>query len=143
MGDIVLAHHIPYAAQTCISYPEDVYAKVLKAKSIKGPKYIEILAPCPPGWRFSMDSTVEMGRMAVDSGAWALWEYENGVMTFNGKSKLLLEGKVPRKPVEEWIKHQGRFGHLFKPTRDAEKLAIIEKHVDEEWERYRSCYLKK
>jgi pyruvate ferredoxin oxidoreductase beta subunit len=143
MGEIVLAHHIPYAAQTCISYPEDVYAKVLKAKSIKGPKYIEILAPCPPGWRFSMDSTVEMGRMAVDSGAWALWECENDVMTFQGKSKLLLEGKVARKPVEDWIKHQGRFGHLFKPTRDAEKLATIEAHVDQTWERYRSCYLKK
>lgn len=142
MGEIVLAHHIPYAAQTCISYPEDLYAKVLKAKAHTGPKYIEILAPCPPGWRFSMDSTVEMGRLAVDSGAWALWECDNGSMTFQGKSKLLLEGKVPRKPVEDWIKHQGRFSHLFKPQRDAAKLRLIEDNVDLQWERYRALYLK-
>jgi pyruvate ferredoxin oxidoreductase beta subunit len=88
MGDIVRAHHIPYSAQTCISYPDDFYRKLKKAQSIKGPKYIEIMAPCPPGWRFSMEKTVEMGRMAVETGAWALYECENDVMTFNGKSKL-------------------------------------------------------
>jgi pyruvate ferredoxin oxidoreductase beta subunit len=142
MGEIVLAHHIPYAAQTCISYPEDLYNKIKKAMSIKGPKYIEILAPCPPGWRFSMDKTVEMGRMAVDTGAWSLWECENDVMTFNGKSKLLLEKKVERKPVEEWIKYQGRFSHLFKPERDEKRLKAIQEHVDHLWERYRKCYLK-
>ncbi|UCH71654.1 MAG: pyruvate synthase subunit beta, partial [Thermoplasmatales archaeon] len=51
MGEIIQAHHIPYAAQTCVSYPEDLYNKLVKAKNIKGPKYIEIMAPCPPGWR--------------------------------------------------------------------------------------------
>ena len=142
MGDIILAHHIPYAAQTCISYPEDLYNKVTKAKNIKGPKYIEILAPCPPGWRFSMDKTVEMGRMAVDTGAWSLWECENDVMTFNGKSKLILEKKIPRKPIEDWIKYQGRFGHLFKPQRDEKRLKAIEDYVDTVWDRYRKCYLK-
>lgn len=110
--------------------------------SIKGPKYIEILAPCPPGWRFSMDKTVEMGRMAVDTGAWSLWECENDVMTFNGKSKLLLEKKVERKPIEEWIKYQGRFSHLFKPERDEKRLKAIQEHVDHLWERYRKCYGK-
>ena len=77
MGEIIMAHHIPYAAQTCIAYPEDLYNKVKKAKGIKGPKYIEIMAPCPPGWRFGMEKTVEMGTMAVETGAWALYEYEN------------------------------------------------------------------
>ena len=142
LGEIILAHHIPYAAQTCISYPEDVYNKIKKAMSIKGPKYIEILAPCPPGWRFSMDKTLEMGRMAVDTGAWSLWECENDVMTFNGKSKLLLEKKVEPKPIEEWIKYQGRFSHLFKPERDEKRLKAMQEHVDQLWERYRKCYLK-
>jgi len=77
MGDIIQAHHIPYSAQTCVSYPDDFYRKLKKAKSIKGPKYLEIMAPCPPGWRFSMEKTVEMGRMAVETGAWALYECEN------------------------------------------------------------------
>jgi pyruvate ferredoxin oxidoreductase beta subunit len=137
MGEIVKAHHIPYAAQTCVSYPEDVYNKVKKAKSIKGPKYIEILAPCPPGWRFSMDRTIDMGRMLVESGAWALYEIENEVVTFNGRSKAILDGKIQRTPVEDWMKVQGRFRHLFKPTKDIEKLKLIEDHIEQMWERYR------
>ena len=141
MGDIVRAHHIPYSAQTCISYPDDFYRKLKKAQSIKGPKYIEIMAPCPPGWRFSMEKTVEMGRMAVETGAWALYECENDVMTFNGKSKLILEKKIQRKPMEDWIKYQGRFGHLFKPTKDTKRIQTLEDHVDLIWERYRKCYL--
>jgi len=141
MGEIIMAHHIPYAAQTCVSYPDDLYKKVKKAKSIKGPKYLEILAPCPPGWRFGMERTVEMGVLAVEAGAWALYEYENGVMTFNGKSKLILEGKIKRKPVEEWIKYQGRFRHLFKPKKDIKRIKAIEDHIDQMWERYRNCYL--
>ena len=141
MGEIVLAHHIPYAAQTCVSYPEDLFNKVKKAKGIKGPKYIEILAPCPPGWRFGMERTVEMGVLAVETGAWALYEYENEKMTFNGRSKLILEKKVQRKPVEEWIKYQGRFRHLFAPEKDEKTIKEIDDHIDQTWERYRSCYL--
>jgi pyruvate ferredoxin oxidoreductase beta subunit len=141
MGEIIMAHHIPYAAQTCIAYPEDLYNKVKKAKSIKGPKYIEIMAPCPPGWRFGMEKTVEMGKMAVETGAWALYEYENDKMKFNGKSKLILEGKLKRKPIEDWIKYQGRFSHLFKPKKDIKRIKEIENHIDQMWERYRSCYL--
>ena len=141
MGEIVMAHHIPYAAQACISYPEDLFKKLQKAKSIKGPKYIEIMAPCPPGWRFGMERTVEMGTMAVETGAWALYEYENEKVTFNGKSKLILEKKIQRKPIEEWIKYQGRFGHLFKPKKDVKRIKEIEDHTDQIWERYRKCYL--
>jgi len=140
MGEIVMAHHIPYVAQTCISYPEDLYNKVKKAKSIKGPKYVEILAPCPPGWRFGMERTVEMGTLAIETGAWLLYEYENEKMTFNGKSKLILEKKIERKPVEEWIKYQGRFRHLFQPKKDTARIKAIEDHIDQTLERYRKCY---
>ena len=141
MGEIVLAHHIPYAAQACISYPEDLFNKVRKAKDIKGPKYIEILAPCPPGWRFAMEKTVEMGSLAVETGAWALYEFENEKMTFNGRSKLILEKKIDRKPIEEWIRYQGRFRHLFAPIKDDKSIKEIQDHVDRIWDRYRSCYL--
>ncbi len=141
MGDIIQAHHIPYSAQTCVSYPDDFYRKLKKAQSIKGPKYIEIMAPCPPGWRFSMEKTVEMGRMAVETGAWALYECENDVVTFNGKSKLILEKKIQRKPMEDWIKYQGRFGHLFKPTKDSKRIKALDDHLDLIWERYRKSYL--
>ena len=141
MGDIVRAHHIPYAAQACVSYPEDLYKKVKKAKEIKGPKYIEILAPCPPGWRFPMEKTVDMGTLAIETGAWALYEFEDEKMTFNGKSKLLLENKIKRKPIEEWIKYQGRFKHLFKPKKDNKRIKALEEHTDQIWKRYRDCYL--
>ncbi|KAA0007831.1 MAG: 3-methyl-2-oxobutanoate dehydrogenase subunit beta [Thermoplasmata archaeon] len=137
MGAIVRAHHIPYAASACISYPEDLYNKVRKAKEIKGPKYIEVLTPCPPGWRFPMDRTVEMGRLAVETGVWPLYEYENEEMTFNGISRAIFEGKYKRKPVEDWLKLQGRFSHLFKPKRDEERIKRFEKFVDDMWERFR------
>ncbi|MCK4347551.1 MAG: pyruvate synthase subunit beta [Thermoplasmatales archaeon] len=141
MGEIIQAHHIPYAAQACISYPEDLYNKVKKAKSIKGPKYIEIFCPCPPGWRFGMEKTVEMGTLAIETGAWALYECENDVVTFNGKSKLLLEKKIEPKPIEDWIKQQGRFRHLFKPKKDVKRLKAIQEHTDLVWKRYRKCHL--
>ena len=141
MGEIIQAHHPPYAAQASISEPEDLYRKVKKAKDIKGPKYIEILAPCPPGWRFSMDKTVDMGKLAIETGAWTLWEYENDEVTFNGKSKLLLEEKIKPKPIEEWLKYQGRFKHLFVPKRNEEQLKRIQAHADEMWKRYRKKYL--
>ncbi len=141
MGEIVQAHHPPYAAQACISYPEDLYKKVLKAKSIKGPKYIEIMAPCPPGWRFSMERTIEMGRLAVETGAWALYEYENDKVIFNGKSKLILDGEIERKPIIEWIKYQGRFSHLFRPQTDTERINALQNHIDKIWEHYKNCYI--
>lgn len=136
MGGIVRAHHIPYVATASISYPEDLYRKVKKAKEIKGPKYIEILAPCPPGWRFGMDKTVEMGRLAVETGIWPLYEYENEKMVFNGASKHIFEGEIKRKPVEEWLKVQGRFDILFKPKRDEERIRRLQEYVDRMWERF-------
>jgi pyruvate ferredoxin oxidoreductase beta subunit len=141
MGEIIQAHHIPYLAQACVSYPEDLYNKVKKAKSIKGPKYIEIMAPCPPGWRFGMEKTVDMGIQAVETGAWVLYECENGKMVFNGKSKLILEKKIQRKPIEDWIIQQGRFKHIFKPKKDVKKIKAMEDHMDQIWKRYRENYL--
>ena len=141
MGEIIQAHHIPYAAQACISYPEDLYKKIKKAKEIKGPKYIEIMAPCPPGWRFGMEKTVEMGALSVETGAWALYEYENDEIKFNGISKLLFEEKIKPKPIEDWIKFQGRFRHLFIPKKDVKKLKEIQDHTNLIWKRYRKCYL--
>jgi len=81
-----------------------------------------------------------MGTLAVETGAWLLYEYENEKMTFNGKSKLILEKKIERKPVEEWIKYQGRFRHLFQPKKDTARIKAIEDHIDQTLERYRKCY---
>jgi pyruvate ferredoxin oxidoreductase beta subunit len=134
---IVRAHGVPYMATASPSYPEDLFSKVQKAMSVRGPKYIEILAPCPPGWRFPMEKTLEMGRLAIETGAWALYEYEDGKMSFNLKSKSILEQKLARKPIEEYLSVQGRFSHLFKPNRNETVLATIQQGIDKEWEKYR------
>ncbi|MEM1513479.1 MAG: pyruvate synthase subunit PorB [Candidatus Thermoplasmatota archaeon] len=136
-AEIVMAHHIPYIATATIAYPEDLYRKMKKAKEIAGPRYIEILAPCPPGWRFDMSKTVEMARLAVETGAWVLYEAVDGKIEFNLESKKILEGKE-RKPIEEWLKMQGRFAHL--KSEDVEK---IKKWIDDKWEHYRKIYSMK
>jgi len=136
MPAIMMAHRLPYVATASASYIEDLYRKVQKAASIKGPKYLEFHIPCAPAWRFPMEKTVEMGRLAVETGAWALFEAENGKVEFNLRSKQLLDGKVQRKPIAEYLEPQGRFGHLFRPKRDEEALAGIEGFIEGEWKRY-------
>ncbi|HHE41049.1 MAG TPA: pyruvate synthase subunit beta [Dehalococcoidia bacterium] len=133
---IMRAHGIRYMATAVPGYQEDLFRKVRKAMTIRGPKYIEILAPCPPGWRFPMEKMLEMGRLAVETGAWALYEYENKQLTFNLKSKAILEGAKP-KPVEEYLRLQGRFAHLFKPQRNEEVIATIQESVNTDWDRFR------
>ncbi|RLG51321.1 MAG: hypothetical protein DRO00_07370 [Thermoproteota archaeon] len=121
MPFIVASHGAPYVATASIGYPLDLANKIEKAKRIEGPKYIHILAPCPPGWRFPMDKTIKVGKLAVDSYIWPLYEIENG--------RLRITMKPRRIPVEEYLKLQGRFRDLT--TQEIEK---IKQMVDEQWE---------
>jgi pyruvate ferredoxin oxidoreductase beta subunit len=121
LPSIVAAHHIPYVATACPSYPIDLYHKVSKAASIEGPAYIHILAPCPTGWRCGSELTVEVGRMAVESGIFNLFEI------VHGKKRLTL--KVPKlRPVKDYIRLQGRFRHLMD-----EDIELIQARVEEEY----------
>jgi pyruvate ferredoxin oxidoreductase beta subunit len=70
-----------------------------------------------------MEKTVEMGVLAVETGAWALYEYENGKVTFNGKSKLILEGKIQRKPIEDWINTKEDLGIFLSQKKMRRKLS--------------------
>jgi len=124
MVSIMAAHGIPYAATACVSFPDDFLAKARKAASIKGPTYLHVLCPCPTGWRFDSSKTIEIGRLAVLTGMWMLYEIENGKkrLTFKPEKRL---------PVSEYIKTQGRFRHLTEA-----EIAEIQKFVDEscrEW----------
>ncbi|HNQ30616.1 MAG: Ketoisovalerate oxidoreductase subunit VorB [Methanoregulaceae archaeon PtaB.Bin009] len=103
---IVAAHNPPYMATACASYPKDLFSKVQKALSIRGPKFIHVLAPCPPGWRYSSERSIEMGRLAVRSGMWILYEREYGKVTINGPSKAAMIRPIP---LEEYLDAQGRF----------------------------------
>ena len=127
---IMAAHKIPYVATACPSYPVDFVNKLRKAKEIKGTKYIHVLAPCPTGWRYDTSKTVEIGRLAVQTGIWALYEIENGRFRLNPPSDRLID-KSKRKPVKEYLAMQDRFRHLTEA--DIEK---IQTWVDEDWEYY-------
>ncbi|MGC8936086.1 MAG: pyruvate synthase subunit PorB [Candidatus Methanomethylicaceae archaeon] len=102
---IAVAHEIPYAATACPSYPIDLMNKVKKGLDVEGPALLHILTPCPTGWRFDISFGIELGKMAVLTGLWPLYEVENGV------TRLTVQ--VPkREPVRKYLEMQGRFRHL-------------------------------
>ncbi len=127
---IMAAHRIPYVATACTSYPLDFVNKLRKAKDIQGTKYIHLLAPCPTGWRCDTSKTIELGRLAVLSGLWALYEIENGEFKLNSPSDRLMD-RTKRKPVKDYFVQQGRFRNLKEAN-----VEEIEKWIDEDWERY-------
>jgi len=132
MPFIMAAHRIPYVATACPSYPLDFINKLQKAREIKGTKYIHVLTPCPTGWRYDASKTVEIGRLAVQTGIWALYEIENGKFRLNPPSDRLID-KSKRKPVKDYLSMQERFRHLTEG--DIEK---IQKWIDEDWEYYKA-----
>jgi pyruvate ferredoxin oxidoreductase beta subunit len=119
---IVAAHDVPYLATACPSYPLDLMNKTRRALETEGPTYLHVLSPCPTGWRHPIDMAVEMGRLAVETGVFPLYE------VIDGKLKLNMEMNQ-RKPVAEYLKPQGRFRHL-KP----EQIEEIQRAVDEYYE---------
>ena len=124
---IMAAHEIPYVATCSISEPMDLYEKFKKAKSIKGCKYIQIFAPCPPGWGYLSEDTIEMARLAVKTGLWILYENENGIITLSKKSKPLTDPSK-RLPIIEYVSKQKRFAGLSEKT-----LIEIQERIDSEW----------
>jgi pyruvate ferredoxin oxidoreductase beta subunit len=106
MPEIANAHGIPNVATASAGFPQDIQRKVKKAISIKGPKYIQIHVPCPLGWRHETELMLEIGKLAVETGLYPLIEYENGVLSAVRKI-------TQPKPVEEYLKAQGRFKHLL------------------------------
>lgn len=120
---IMAAHRIPYVATTTNAHPHDMMEKFKKAKSMRGTRFIHILASCIPGWRIASEDSVEVARMAVDSRVFPLFEIFDGERT-----ELSMEPKGI--PVKDYLKKQGRFRHLKE-----EQIAAIQKEVDANWER--------
>jgi len=126
LTDIIAAHRIPYVAQAAPSRWRDLMQKARKASAVDGPSFLNVLASCNRGWRHATDTAIEITKLAVETCYWPLFEVEYGVWKLNYKPR-------EKKPVEEWLKTQGRFRHLFQP-KFRHVIGELQARVDEEWE---------
>ena len=125
---IIAAHNIPYAAQSTFTKDfKDLHLKAEKAIYTEGPCFLNVLSPCPRGWRYETADIAEICDLAVETCVWPLYEIENGVwkLTYEPKKKL---------PVEDFLKKQGRFAHMF---RSGSEWIIEEaqEYIDDQWEK--------
>ncbi len=123
--EIWRAHRPPYIATVSPRHPLDLAEKFARAARVTGPKLFLALSACPTGWGYDPAQTTEVARLAVESGLWPLKEAVNGIVTHTYVPK--------RKPVEDYLKLQARFRHLFEPARQDEAIRHIQRHVDAYW----------
>ncbi|MBW2650251.1 MAG: pyruvate synthase subunit beta [Deltaproteobacteria bacterium] len=121
LAAIIEAHNVSYVATACHSYPIDFMNKVKKARAVKGPTFIHCMAVCPTGWRVPSEDCIKMGRLAVETGVFPLYEMEEGKYRMTIKPDKL-------RPVEDYIKSQGRFRHL-----SADQIDGIQERVNLEY----------
>jgi len=127
MAKILEAHGIPYVATAISSYPLDLYQKFKNAQKIKGPKYIHILAPCPPGWGYNPKDSIEIGRLAVQTGFWPLYEVIEGKYLLSKDSQRFID-PTKRKPIIEYLNGQKRFKSISN-----EVLEQYQDYIEEQW----------
>jgi pyruvate/2-oxoacid:ferredoxin oxidoreductase beta subunit len=118
---IVASHYVPYAATATVAFPDDLMRKVEKAKTMKGFRFLHLLAPCPTGWLFPSEKTIEISRLAVETKIFALFELENGIHYVINREPAGLS-------VTEYFGAQKRYGHLT-----TLQTTEIQKEVDEKW----------
>lgn len=126
--EIALAHKCVYVATASVHLPIDLQNKVKKSFKIKGPKFIHILCPCPLGWGAKPEDTIEIAKVAEETGFWPLVEYENGILTKVRKLKQL-------RPIEDYFKLQKRFSHILLDE-NKDILEMWKKKVQENVEKY-------
>lgn len=134
LTSIMAAHNLPFVAQTVPvmpgnKYMMDLYNKANRAiNEFYGAKFINVLTPCSRGWRCDTQSELDLIKLAVETCYWPLYEVVNGEYKLNYKPKQKL-------PVEEWLKPQGRFKHLFKSKEGINTIAEIQEEIDRRWEK--------
>ena len=121
------AHRPTYVATVIAAEPVDLTRKIQKARSLKGPRLILALAPCPTGWGYDPELSIDVGKLAVQTGIWPLKEFVDGQVQHT---------KIPksRRPVEDYLRLQGRFAHLFEPQRQGKLIDDIQGRVDAYWQ---------
>ncbi|MGN0297860.1 MAG: thiamine pyrophosphate-dependent enzyme [Lachnospiraceae bacterium] len=126
LAAIIAEHYVPYVAQTTfIGNMSDLYKKSEKAIYTPGPAFLNIMAPCPRGWRYDTPNLPEICKMAVETCYWPLFEVVDGKWILNYEPKR-------KRPLEDFLRLQGRFKHLFKPGNE-ELLEAFQKEVDKRW----------
>jgi pyruvate ferredoxin oxidoreductase beta subunit len=123
MPAIAAAHDIPYVATACPSYPFDLFDKIKRAKEIEGPAYIHVYSVCPTGWRSAPELSVQLGRLAVETGIFPLYEIDHG------RYKLSMEFS-PLRPITEYTKLQGRFRHLTADVLQQIQDKVVQKYEE-------------
>ena len=122
--EIVASHQIPYSASASIAYPKDLEKKIKKAAGIKGARFIAVHSPCCTGWGFDGSLTIKVGKLAVKTGLWTLFEVEDGKFKLNYRPKKLT-------PVIEYLKMQRRFARL-----NEAEVKEIQSRVNKNWKEY-------
>ena len=126
LAEIAVAHKIPYVAQASIADLNDLHEKAKKGFEAKGPALLIVLSPCIPVWKINSDMAFDVSKKAVDSGFWQIYEVENGKYKINYKPNKFV-------PIENFLKLQGRFNHLFKDSKGKEVIAKIKKNISDNW----------
>lgn len=126
LATIMAAHGIPYVAQASVGNVLDLAKKAQKAFEVDGPAFLNVFTPCRLGWGVPSDSAAEISKAAMDTCFWPIFEVENGKWKVNYKPKNKLS-------MDEWMKPQGRFKHLFKPGNEVLREEI-QQEVDKQWE---------
>lgn len=127
---IVEAHRIPYVATASPAFPLDLYDKFVTAKGITGPRYMEVHAPCPPGWGFPNKDLIKMGKLAIDAGIHVLYEIRDGKFRLTSRSLKLAE-KGRKKSVADYVTGQTRFRKI-----SDEQVQRLQDFTDQRWEEF-------
>ncbi|MBY0466780.1 MAG: pyruvate ferredoxin oxidoreductase, partial [Burkholderiales bacterium] len=129
LPQIAMAHEIPYVATATVADLRDLEYKVTKAMGMHGARYIHIFVPCPLGWGAASHDTIRLARLAHESGFFPVFEAERGELT--GSSKIRR-----RVPVDDFLRPQKRFAHLFGSTPDTATIARLQALADRNIRRY-------
>ena len=127
LSAIIAEHHVPYVAQTTFTRDfKDIHIKSEKAIYTEGAAFLNMLAPCPRGWRYETADVMKICQLAIDTCYWPMFEVDHGNwrLTYEPKNKL---------PIEDFLREQGRFKHLFKPGNE-DLIAAFQEEVDKRWE---------
>ena len=124
-----MAHEIPYVATATVADLRDLEYKVKRAMSMRGARYLHVMVPCPLGWGSASQDTIKLARLAAESGLFPVFEAEHGEVVASTKIRRQVQ-------VEEYLKLQRRFAHLFKPQRDEDVIGRLQAMADRNIVRY-------